>query len=461
MTILKYLLGLILVISLLASCTKEPAVVDYDTGHLPVDYDVDTTINLTAYTIRQDSLDTFKKLYGILGSFNDPVFGKTSAGFFTQMIPKDKAEYDAGSIADSLILTFAISGIYGNKYASHEISIFQLTGALIDTIRYMTRIQGKETDRDTIPYESKPLFKGIYKISGDSIIVDGKKQPAQIRINLSKTAPEFVQFLLDGSDKMGSATSFMEYFRGFYVTVSPTPDLGSDDGNFAQINFLSEVSGMRMYYHTPDKAGLSKQYVIDKDCRRWMRYKHYDYAQADQLFKQQVLNGDTLLGKERLYIQSLLGVKVKIALPDLSSLTSKGKIIINEARLVMNNIGEESKETVPKIIMVRGVNTKGALVPLVDEFEFGGDKYYYNGMYTASKKQYFIRISRFINQKLYNLGDVDKVRYLELFSYNDILSTEIKPEAERLILAGTDPMFNEKHKRLSIRILYSFAPEIQ
>lgn len=462
MNIFKYLSTLILAMCLLASCTKEPAVVDYDTGHYPIDFDVDTTITLKAYTIRQDSLDTFNKTFGIIGAFNDPVFGYSSAGFFTQMVP-NKTKYDANSVPDSLILTFAISGVYGNKSQIHELQLFQLNAPVNDTIRYYTRIQGKETEKDTVSYNPVPLFKGQYRISADSVMINGKKQQAQIRINLSKTAPEFVQYLINGSSSMGSESEFNKYFNGFYFTAVPTADMTSDSdaGNFAQINFGSPVTSMQLYYHTDTKDSLKIEYTISKTSKRWMRYKHYGYEQADQSFKQQVLNRDTLLGEERLYIQSLLGVKVRLELPDLSSLKSKGTIVINEAKLIMNNIGDETSIPVPNSLMVRAVNSKGALVPLSDEFEFGGDKYYYNGIYNRSKRQYFIRMSRFISQKLYSFGDVDKVKYLEIFSYNDVLSTEIKPEAERLILAGTNPLYSDKSKRLSLRILYSFAPELK
>ena len=44
------------------------------------------TCTLVAYTVKDDSIRTDNTVYNLLGSNNDPVFGKNTASFYSQVL---------------------------------------------------------------------------------------------------------------------------------------------------------------------------------------------------------------------------------------------------------------------------------------------------------------------------------------------------------------------------------------
>ena len=83
---IQYFLIPALVLSL-SSCYNEP---DFIGGNLIPSGDltsvkIDTTFEVSAYTIKVDSVTSSDFLYGILGCLNSPIFGKTKSDFLTKV----------------------------------------------------------------------------------------------------------------------------------------------------------------------------------------------------------------------------------------------------------------------------------------------------------------------------------------------------------------------------------------
>ena len=70
---------------LLTSCKDEHTNIGEDILGNLVDTEFTDTITLQAYSILEDTINTTNTSANILGHINDPVFGKSNAGIFTQL----------------------------------------------------------------------------------------------------------------------------------------------------------------------------------------------------------------------------------------------------------------------------------------------------------------------------------------------------------------------------------------
>jgi len=102
---------------LLSSCSKEPGQIGYiiqpDESKLNVAFSDTTTIY--AYSEIIDSIRSDKLSVSAFGSLKDPVFGGTTAGFYTQFLLSING-YDFGEERqlDSLVLQIDYAGWYGD-----------------------------------------------------------------------------------------------------------------------------------------------------------------------------------------------------------------------------------------------------------------------------------------------------------------------------------------------------------
>ena len=70
--------------------------------------------NLTTFTIKEDSIKSDDLSSSLLGSYVDPVFGKTNASFLTQFVASsNQLDFGSNPIADSIVLSMTYSGYYG------------------------------------------------------------------------------------------------------------------------------------------------------------------------------------------------------------------------------------------------------------------------------------------------------------------------------------------------------------
>src|SRR5436190_2189751 len=91
----------------LAAC-NDPEIIGLDVqppnDRINLIYSDSTTI--TAYTVREDSLRTDETTYQLLGSYLDPVFGRTDASIFAQVTTVlPGVSFGDSTVLDSLVLS--------------------------------------------------------------------------------------------------------------------------------------------------------------------------------------------------------------------------------------------------------------------------------------------------------------------------------------------------------------------
>lgn len=393
-TFLKNLLRLsaaIFLLSFLFSC-EEPDIVGLEVQ--PPNDKMDVvfcdTITLVAYSVKEDSIRTDETVYNLLGSNYDPVFGKNSASFYSQVrLSSDNVNFgtDSVPVCDSIVLSLLYKGIYGDTSAPQTVKVYELAESIYkDSVYYSNR--EVLTTGVSIVYNNSKTFVPNLK---DSVTVGGEKQAPQLRIRLSDALGQ--QFLDASSTSLSDNTNFLEFFKGIYVTSLPA----SGDGAIMYFDLLNSLSKITLYYHNNTTDSLKYNFVCNELCARINHFNHSKYQYADPYLLSEVL-GDTTNGDNILYIQSMAGLKIRIQYPYIRDLINNGRIAINKADLIVaadaDHYGSLSTYAPPpQLVLLEELDGKIRL--LLDQYE---GMTYYGGAYNSSKKEYKFNIARHIQQ---------------------------------------------------------------
>jgi hypothetical protein len=157
-------------------------------------------------------------------------------------------------------------------------------------------------------------------------------------------------------------------------------------------HYFREGDTINTFYNFP---------LYDQFNRRYSQFENFGFAHASNEIKQQVLQGDTVAGLERTFIQSMANFRTKIWLPELDELidNSSGQIAINSARLYLpidTELLQDDLGYANRLILLRG-NEEGELVNLLD-FELGN--VYFGGSLNEDKKEYSFNITRHFQKVL-------------------------------------------------------------
>jgi hypothetical protein len=192
-----------------------------------------------------------------------------------------------------------------------------------------------------------------------------------------------------GPESFASNDAFKDIFKGLYIR--PENVMAAGEGSILSFNLLNIRSDLTIYYKpAPDSSQRVFRFIINSNNARVARYEHDYTMSADQNFINQVLNGDTALGLERLYLQGLGGVQTVIKMPGLYDLAQTGNIIINEAKLIFRAVDySEGFEPTEKLVMFKYAEDKRAIF-LPDQLLGDG---FFGGSFQESSGSYVFRIS--------------------------------------------------------------------
>jgi len=127
----KFTASFIVVLNILIflSCSKEPNQLTLkQITNEKINYIVDSTSTVIAYSVRDDSVSTYRPSYNLLGSMMDPVFGKTSASIYSQFkFVAASLSFGTAPVCDSIVLYLAYaSGYYGDTTTHQIINVYTL-----------------------------------------------------------------------------------------------------------------------------------------------------------------------------------------------------------------------------------------------------------------------------------------------------------------------------------------------
>jgi len=409
---------ILFLITFLFSC-EEPNTVGLDVQPPDDKFNVinTDTISLITYTVIEDSIRTDETELNLLGSNYDPVFGKNSASFYTQLrLSSNNANFGTNPIADSIVLTLKYKTVYGDTSSLQTIKVYELNNSIYKDSAYYSNMDIITTGVTLASKTFAPKIK-------DSIYVDGIKQAPHLRIPLSSTlAQTFIN--ASATTPLSDNTNFLEFFKGLYVTSMPV----SDKGAIISFDLLNSVSGITLYYHNDAADSLKYKFVINENCARFNHFNHSNYLYSDPYMLSQIL-GDTAKGDSILYLQSMAGLKIKIQYPFLLNLVKTGRIAINKANLIIpvdiDDITLSENSPPPQLVVVE--EEDGKIRFLADQYD---GMTYFGGAYNSTTKEYRFNIGRHIQQVVNGVKDNIGL-YLMVWTSN-------KPNiANRVVIKGS------------------------
>ena len=376
-----------------------------------------STFKLSAFTVKEDSIKSDDLTYSLLGSYVDPVFGKSSASFLTQFVSSsNQLNFGTNPVADSIVLTMTYAGYYGkvNKLDGlQKIRIYRVTGSIYKDSSYYSadNIAKYVTESDFISEHSiLPDPNGVYQ-SGTAV--------QKFKLPLS-----FAQNILDNQNTINSS-GFINFFRGLYF--KPANDF-QVVGNGAVLLFnlinSSAPSKMTLYFHN-DTDPLPQEFnmLINSDCSR-VNFFHHERNGIPAINAQLT---DSTQGNTQLFIQNMAGLSSKIWFTNIESWKDSMPMVISKAELV---VPVESSLTgiygVPSRLLLVEKDEAGKYVSIPD-YDAGDS--YFNGFYNATTNSYSFNLAIYL-QEIISGKRVQKGLYL--------VPTASAIGANRVVLKGTN-----------------------
>ncbi len=433
-----------LIIFALFSCNKDPYEIGIDLLPPSDTLNVRTTDTCTveAFSMRQDSVRTDKHGSLILGSMLDPVFGKTTASFYTHVRLSDEApDFGKNPVLDSLVLVLFYNGYSGDTLTKQNVKVYEISDDLVyDSVHFSNQTLGTYptllADQDFIPNIS------------DSIQIGTSKLAPHLRINLNNLTNYLGNKILYApASALLTNSSFVKFVKGLYVTASPVNNKG------AMLNFsiTGNVSQLVVYYHDgddPANDSLKFNMLLNESCARFLHIDHNGYLDASQDLKQQILNHDSLKGADKLFLQGMGGVKIKLKFPYFSAFGKGKAIVINDAILELKNYETDTIYSPPPTLMLIRQDSAGRIGYLIDQSEGTS---YFGGTYNETTKSYYFRLT----QHMQNI--LQKV-YKSSFDLYIMVNSPIISFAtpNRVILNGTKPLVpGDNSGRFQLKITYT------
>lgn len=282
------------------------------------------TFSLVTFTIEEDSVITDNPAFGVLGSYNDPVFGNVSSEIYTQF-RLSGVNPNFGDIStivmDSVVLGLEYIGYYGKK-GTQTLEVFEINdpeGLSIDST-YYAFTTFSTTGVNLVPPSNEDLYMDPTNIT----VIGDDTVSSQLRIYLDTN---FAKSLIQEADAnpttFSSNEEFLEFFKGLHIRTN-NGFQSSGDGGLFYFNLNDPDTKLTMYY-TQDGVSKTFDLLINTQCADF-NHVEIDNSMTDV---ETVIN-DTISGQEQFYAQSF-GSRAVVQIPGLDNLPKNA--IVHKATL--------------------------------------------------------------------------------------------------------------------------------
>ncbi len=306
---------------------------------------VKTSSNVLAYNKRLDSLRINNLRSSLLGVFNDPIYGTTTASIVSQLSPTtNNATFGINPVLDSVVLNipyfsrqtgtssasnipiYTLDSVFGNKNAPIKLSIYRNNFLLRDFNPNSQNVEAQNyysnafnninntaiTDNLTINFDNarETLLYQIdeFTPSNSAIITNPNADPLQfsppaLRLNLTQNLDGTVNsdninlwtniiLSQSGLSTLSNPDNFNDYFRGVYFKVETI----NTDGQIILLNTDGANISIHFKNENEDKSRLTKTpYVLNFGQNILNTFKN-DFTPS-------LSNGDSELGDSQLYLK--------------------------------------------------------------------------------------------------------------------------------------------------------------
>ncbi|WP_298497405.1 DUF4270 domain-containing protein [uncultured Algibacter sp.] len=354
----------ILILISFIACDKDFNTIDSDVlGNENANFFSDSSvIKISAYNKKLEALQINNLASNLLGVFNDPEYGKTTASIVTQVTPNSFNEnFDVNPVIDSVVFnipyfntaisieddgttTYQLDSIYGDLDSKIKLTIYQnkyylrdfnpsdintsqnyysKTENLLDATHNYALNGSQEIDFDNhigeiiIDTTFTPSANEIVLKTGESDNIVYTRLTPAFRVSFNDLNDDedeiafWQQTILDKADDevLSNSNNFRNYFRGLYFKVQEE----DDNGNMFLINLESNDANITIYYTKgEDGSRIQDEYVLNFTGNKLNTFINE--------FNVPFANGDMDNGDETLYLKGLEGSMAIVDLfgPDLN-----------------------------------------------------------------------------------------------------------------------------------------------
>lgn len=426
----KYLVLILLTIVTFISCKKKDTDsvlgLDVQPGSDLLGVTVSDTSSIFMYTSTTDSVRAYNDRYKLMGSNQDPIFGRIDASFYTNMsLPNNITGVTFGTDPhlDHAEMRLRITGQFlGDTSSTMLYQVYSLDNRLADSTYYT---------KSTHPHANTPICSVTTKIrivaedSSISLVLPIDKYYAEAMI-------QNPNFLTDNN-------TFLNAYKGFYITASQSNLSPGHQGAIIRFDLDDDASGLFVYYRNGSNTSVKpKQFQFTFRGSDALRYGHIDKSNSGAVpnLVSQLAN-DSVKGAQNIYLQGFGLTRVKLYLPYLKNFSDSQHVMINRAELTLK-VDEMAApynanyQYPPSIVMLaRAFDNKEAYIK---------DQYYssiiqFGGTYDATNKQYVFNIARHV-QDIVDGKTINYGFYLVQGDNNPVYVAKRDDRLERVVLGG-------------------------
>jgi hypothetical protein len=388
--------------------------------------------SISAFTKKDVLIKTDEPNYNVFGTFNDPVFGKTSASMaFHARLPYYPDLADSLNL-DSLVLYLLYKEFYGDTVTMQRLKVYELMEEIfIDTVSNSGAGAGdynyyQDVDLKALA-SATPVgeLDFLPKFELDSTETDTIIQELAIRLDQSLAEK---LFYADSVDMINNDDYFLKFFKGLYVEAQ---DL-SEGGAMLRISTLSGGSNLTLFYNYYDAVNDTVKrdsliYRINSSSARISSYAH-DYSTTDFASRLE----DETTQDSLIYLQTLGGLRAKVIVPSLDNWKDSSNFVINKAQLIFHVDTVQSdyhKYKLPNQIVLRAIDENKPEEEGYFPSDIGVSESLYGGFYNSSDATYRFNITHHL-QDIIDLSN-------EINNSGFYLSTAFQNEdTRRVVLKG-------------------------
>ena len=386
-------------ILLLAGCNKENG----DLGLLVQPQEdqlnilVSDTTTILAYTIKEDSLRSDELFSALLGSYVDPIFGRTKTSIFSQIrMEAETVDFTSVSggitetIVDSLYLYLDLNGYYGTL-DEQTFQVFRVNEDFYLDSNYYSNSTLTTDGIDLVEVGAGSIVPDPFNVA----YIEGQMVNPVLKIKLDNSlADDFVA--QTGSGNLVDNDAFVSWFKGLHITVDDSGQ-STDEGALLYLDLLNTNSRVSMYYRFTfpgEEDTLRFNFNINTSSARFIQTEH-DYTGTP--IESQL--ADSSLGNESIFLQTMGGVKSKIEFPHLDAMSDS--VVINKAELVLpyDYFNSDPYSPQSQLYLLR-VDSSGQTFFTED---FGEGETIHGGFRDNDNKEFRFNIAKYVNNVLTGL----------------------------------------------------------
>lgn len=453
-----------------------------------------------------------------LGSYTDPVYGRTDYSFVSQLdLPTSNPSFGIDPVLDSVVInlpyfstatdfdgeatTYEVDSLYGTEAITLQIyrnnfllNDFDINDVTSQAVYYSDLGQVIDAQKGALILDHS-FYPDSREVIIQSVDEDGEESEIErlsprLRVQLDRTYWQNVIIDAAGTTGLSSNNNFRNYFRGLYFKVSSI----TGQGHLSLIDIENATVDFYLKINVQDVSDLDNDGDTDEvniiDTEFTLSFGGNNVSLFDNSLRDNALTtiiqgaDDSSLGEERLYLKGGSGSLVLIDLfgPDLDmngeadALTEiiANQWIINDASLTfyVDQSAVNAGSTEPERIIIYNYDDNAVLVDYI--FDQAADKSGHLGVLerldiddgSSQGVKYRVRLTDHITSVLN--GDIENVRLAVAVTrnVNSISTSKVKnPNIVDEILTGSaishegtilhGNLSSDADKRLKLEIYYS------